>query len=245
VVKADAHAVLGGQDDVAVLIAHLNVDELVLLLDVDTANSGSPDVPIGGENRLLHRAMAGGEDEALLVAEFPNRYQCGDLVVGLHGDAVDHRLTASGPPGLGDLVHLQPVHLTPVAEKHQVIMGARNEEVLHPILGLEVRAVQPATPAALPFVGGDRDSLDVAAMGDGDHHVFFGDQILDRKLSLVGHNLGPAVIPESLADFLHLLLEDGHPLWLGCQDALQLLDRGADLLELGVQLFDLEAGELG
>ena len=51
--------------------------------------------------------------------------------------------------------------------------------------------------------------------------------------------------PKVLRDLLHLLLEDGHPLGLGGQDALQLLDRGAHLLQLGLQLLDLEPGELG
>ncbi len=124
-------------------------------------------------------------------------------------------------------------------------MGAGNEEVLDPVVRLEVRAVEPPTAAALPFVGRDRDPLDVAAVGDGDDHVLFGDQILDRELALVGHDLGASVIAERLADLLHLLLENAHPLRLGGQDALQLLDRGAHLLQLGVQLFDLEPGELG
>src|SRR5438876_1064840 len=78
-VEADAHPVLGGEHDVAVLVAHLDVDQLVVLLDVDGTEAAGPDVPVGREERLLHRALAGGEDEALVVGELPHRHQRRDL----------------------------------------------------------------------------------------------------------------------------------------------------------------------
>ena len=212
---------------------------LIALMPVD------PDVAVGREQRLLHRALPGGEEEELVVGELADRHQRRDLLAGLDGDAVDHRLAARRAAGLRDLVDLEPVELPGVGEEEHVVVRARDEEVLDPVVVLEVGAVEAPAAAPLPLVGGDRDPLDVAGVGDGDDHVLFGDQVFDRELALVAHDLGPALVAELLHHLAHLLLEDRHPLRLGREDALQLLDRGPDFLELGLQLLDLEAGELG
>ena len=123
-------------------------------------------------------------------------------------------------------------------------MGTGDEEVLDPVLFLGRGALEAPPAAALPLIGGDRDPLDVAGVGDGDDHVLFGDQILDREVVLIREDLGAAVVSEGLGDLLHLLLQDAHPARLGGQNSLQVLDGGLHLLELGLQLLDLEAGEL-
>ena len=51
--------------------------------------------------------------------------------------------------------------------------------------------------------------------------------------------------PKVWATLVHLVLQNRHPLRLRRQNALQLLDGSPHLLQLGVQLLDLEAGELG
>src|SRR4029079_12798307 len=205
-VESDAHPLPGGEHDVAVRVAHLHVDQLVVLFDVDGADPVGPHVAVGREQGLLHRSQPGGEDEAAVVGEFAHRHQRRDLLTLLDGDAVDHRLAPRGPPGLRDLVHLEPVELPLVGEEEQVVVGAGDEQVLHPVVGLEVGAVEAPAPAALPLVGGDRDPLDVARVGDGDHHVLFGDEILDRELALVAQDLGPPVVAELLHHLGHLAL---------------------------------------
>ena len=202
-------------------------------------------VPVGREQRLLHRALAGGEDQALVVGELPHRHQRRDLLGRLDGDAVDHRLAPRRAARLRDLVDLEPVELAGVGEEEQVVVGAGDEEVLDPVVLLQVGPVEPPAAAPLLLVGAHRDPLDVAGVGDGDDHVLFGDQVLDGELALVGHDLGPAVVAELLDHLGHLGLEDGHPLRLGGQDRLEVLDRGAHLFQLGLQLVDLEPGELG
>ena len=122
-------------------------------------------VAVGREQRLLHRALPGGEDEALVVGELAHRHQRRDLLVGLDGDAVDHRLAPRRAARLRDLVHLEPVELARVGEEEQVVVGAGDEEVLDPVVVLEVGPVEAPAAAPLPLVGGDRDPLDVAACG--------------------------------------------------------------------------------
>ena len=122
-------------------------------------------VAVGREHRLLHRALPGGEDQALVVGELAHRHQRRDLLVRLDGDAVDDRLPSRRAARLRDLVHLEPVELPRVGEEQQVVVRAGDEEVLDPVVVLEVGAVEPAPAAPLPLVGGDRDPLDVAASG--------------------------------------------------------------------------------
>src|SRR6185436_20150231 len=57
--EADAHAALGGQHDVVVAVGDLHVDQLVGILDVDRVDPVAARVPVGGEHRLLHGAVAG------------------------------------------------------------------------------------------------------------------------------------------------------------------------------------------
>ena len=83
-------------------------------------------------------------------------------------------------------------------------------------------------------------------MGDGDDHVLFGDQILDRELALVAHDLGAAVVaelvrrPRSISS-LRMAIRLG----LDARMPFSSLIVAAHLLELGLQLLDLEPGELG
>jgi hypothetical protein len=117
--------------------------------------------------------------------------------------------------------------------------------VLDPVVFLRVGRNHALAAAALPPVRRDRQALDVAGVGHGDHHVLLGDQVLDRELPLVRHDLGPALVAEPLCQLGQLFLQDLHAPRLRGEDLLALLDELADFLELLVQLRDLEGGEPG
>ena len=58
-----------------------------------------------------------------------------------------------------------------------------------------------AAPAALLLaVGRQRQRLDVAGLGDRDHHLLVGDQVLDVDLVLGVADLGAPLVAEALAD---------------------------------------------
>ena len=99
--------------------------------------------------------------------------------------------------------------------------------------------------AALTAVRGHGEPLDVADMGHGDHHVLFGDQILDRELPLIGDDLGAALVAEAVRQLRELLLEDLEAPRLGGEDLFAFLDELADFLQLLLELGDLEGGEPG
>ena len=89
----------------------------------------------------------------------------------------------------------------PSSVKHEdVVVRRADEEVLDEILVLQPLPVEPAPAAALLAVGRDRRALDVAGVRDGDDHVLFGDQVLDRELALVARDLGAALVAVLLGD---------------------------------------------
>ena len=103
-----------------------------------------------------------------------------------------------------------------------------------------------AAPAALLLaVGGQRQRLDVAGVGDRDHHLLVGDQVLDVDLVLGMGDLRSPLIAEALGESRELLPDDRQHAALVAEDRPQL---GDPLGHVGVLLFDrvgLERGQLG
>ena len=83
-----------------------------------------------------------------------------------------------------------------VDDRHQML-----DEIL---LGRS-RADLAAAAAPLGAVERQRGALDITAMGDGDQHILFDDQILNRKVAFALDNLGAARIGELLLDVLDLV----------------------------------------
>ena len=61
-------------------------------------------------------------------------------------------------------------------------------------------------------------------MGYGDHHILFGNQILNGELSLISNDLAASCIAETLDNIVQLRFQDLEPLVLGCENAFELLD---------------------
>ena len=122
---------------------------------------------------------------------------------------VDDRLAARGPAALRNLVDLEPVDLSPVGEDKDVGMGRGDEEPLDEILLLGAHAGFPFAAAALGPVEGDGVALDVAAVGDGDHHVLFDDQVLEGEIARLVDDFGAAGVGVALLDLEQFLLDDG------------------------------------
>ena len=152
------------------------------------------------QRRLLHRALLGGEEQELIVGELAHRHDRRHLRVGRDVDQVDDRLALGRAARLRDLVHLEPEAAPVVGEAQHVVVRRRDEEVLDEILFLERRAVVTAPAAPLLLVRRDRRALDVAGVRDGDDHLLFGDQVLDRELALVARDLGAALVAVLLGD---------------------------------------------
>src|SRR5688500_16661634 len=116
--------------------------------------------------------------------------------------------------------------------------------MLDEILVLERRAVVSTSTPPLLLVARDRRPLDVPRVGDGHDHVLLGDQVLDRELALVARDLRAPLVAELLRYILQLFLHQGDTLRTRLEQLAKSLDQRADLLQLLLQLFDLEPGQL-
>ena len=85
--------------------------------------------------------------------------------------------------GIGNLVDLEPVDAALVGEDQQVGVGGGDEEVFDEILRARAHADAAFAAARLAAIGIDRGALQVAAVGDGDGHVFHRDQIFETDLA--------------------------------------------------------------
>ena len=86
-------------------------------------------------------------------------------------------------------------------------MGGADEQVLDEVAVLHVHPADAAAAAVLLAVGGERQRLDVAGVGDRDHHLLVGDQVLDVDLVLGVRDLRAPLVAEALRDLAQLLLD--------------------------------------
>ena len=124
-------------------------------------------------------------------------------------------------------------------------MRGAHEQVLDEVAVLHVHPGDPASAALLLAVGGQRQRLDVAGLGDRDHHLLVGDQVLDVDLVLGVGDLRAPLVAEALRDLRELLLDDRQHAGLVAEDRAQL---GDPLGDVGVLLLDpvgLERRQLG
>ena len=151
---------------------------------------------------------------------------------------------ASRRPGaLGNLVHLDPVHLAAGGEEQQPVVSGRGEDVADDVLFLETGPAHPTPSAALAAVRFDGQPLHVAGSRHRDDDVLLGHQVLDRHLALVRLDLGPPLVRVSLLDVEELLLDDAADLLGVGQQGLQVLDPGQQILVLLLQLRPRKLGQ--
>ena len=87
-------------------------------------------------------------------------------------------------------------------------MRGAHEQVLDEIAVLHVHAGHTTAASLLLAVGGQRQGLDVAGVGDRDHHLLIGDQVLDVDLVLGVGDVSASLVAEALGDLGQLLLDD-------------------------------------
>ena len=188
--------------------------------------------------------VAGGEDEVAALAVVARReHRLHALALAQRQD-VDERATARGARGLGQVVDARAVDLAAVGEEQQVVVGRADEQVLDEVAVLHVHAADAAAAAVLLAVGVQRQRLDVAGVGDRDHHLLVGDQVLDVDLALGVDDLGAPLVAEALADLEQLLLDDREHAQLVAEDRAQLADPLERVGVLALDLAGLERGQL-
>ena len=177
------------------------------------------------------------------LAELLDRQDGGDLLVLANIDQVDDRLALGGAAPLGNLVDLEPVHAAGVGEAEQVVLGRGDEELFDEILFLGLHAGLALAAAPLGAVEVHGAALDVAGVGDGDHHLLVLDGVLQGDVGGLVDDLGAALVAELVADLGQFRHDDLEDLGVGSQDLPQPGDELQDLFVLGDDLVPLQAGQ--
>src|SRR5712691_8124257 len=241
--EADRHAGLGGDHDLALAVGAPDGDDLVAVLETDSLDPARARVRVGVEVGLLHPAQAGHKEDVAARGEVADGHAGGDAFVLAQRQQIHHRLALGLASALGDLVHLQPVHLAEVGEEQQIGVGGGNEEIFDDVLFLGLHAGHAFAAPPLATVGLDVRPLDVPGARDRDHHLLVGEEVLDGQLGRLGEDLRAAIITVLLLQRQQFLLDDGHQLGVGGQDRLQLFDQLQRLLVLFDDLLALERGQ--
>ncbi len=123
-------------------------------------------------------------------------------------------------------------------------MRQGDEHVDDEVLLLGLHAHQADAAAALLLVRVQRNALDVTVLGDGDHHVLVGDEVLVLQVPGVHDDVGVTLVAVLLLQLEDLGLDDGHDAPFVGQDVLQVRDLDLELGELGAERLDLQPGKL-
>src|SRR5690606_15137359 len=116
-------------------------------------------------------------------------------------------------------------------------------EVLDDVVGAQLGALDALAAAVLRAVVVTAGALDVAATGDGDHHLLLGDEVFDRHVAVEAEeDLGAAIVAVLLRDLGELFRDDAALQRLIGEDQLVAGDLG---LEFGEAVLDLLAFERG
>src|SRR5919112_383913 len=238
--EADALAVAAHDDYLVAFRGVADGDQLVLAGEVDRDD---PIVFQGRvvleEPRLLYDAVPGREEQVLGLVELLGRQHGGDVLALRQGEHVGYVPSLGRAAHARELVDLETIDLALVRKEEHVVVRRRDKEVVDVIALFELHPGDADPTAALLAEGVDGDALQVAAVGDGDHHLLLGYEVLYLEVdALLGRDRRAALVGVGRPDLAELFFDDPVDLGLVGQDTLEVLDL---LLEVPVLLLDLLA----
>ncbi len=243
--EAQGQPLAGDQDQIVAPLGEHGADQLVPAVQLDGHDAAGLGVGELGGLHLLHHPPDRGHEEEGLLAELRQEGHRGDFLVGGDGQQGLDVRAAGGAAGLGDLVHLEPEGPALAGDEQHVVVRGGDEQLLDEVVIAQARGGGALAPPALALVGGYRQTLDEALVGDQDHHIFLGDQVLDVDLlHLVVQDLGASRVPVLVGQLLGLLFHYAQDLLFAGQQRLEVLDSLLHLPQLLQDLFGLQAGEL-
>src|SRR2546425_9219706 len=146
----------------------------------------------------------------MLVVEFLDRNECGDVLIRLFCDKIDYRFPSRSPARFGNFMNLEPIAAALVRKDKDIVVCGRNEYMFDEIVFLRSSTRDASPTAALAPVSGNRKALDESPVTDRDDDVFLRDHVLHAELFRLVHNLGAAFVPVFLPDLEQLLLDHLH-----------------------------------
>ena len=208
--ETDCLAFRGKQHDILLAIRDRYPDQVIIPLQFNGNQATAAGPGKCRQFHFFHSAIAGSHKDKLAFLIFPQWQYRRDLFRLGEGQNIDYGPPAGLAPALGQLINLEPVHFTFIGKTENGVVGAGHHQMFNIVFVFYLGGrLAPAT-AALGLVGIDGLDFGVAAVGNGHHHVFFGDQIFVGQVQAGGHNLGFTLITIDFLDGLQLLNDHSH-----------------------------------
>ena len=245
-IEADRLSLPGGHQHLVVAGAQPDADQLVSLPQHDRDQAVLPQIPEFLQRGLLDHGVPGSHHQIVFLLCLAGHGQHrADLFPAGDLQQVDNRGSPGLPARFGNLVALQAVHPAEIGEEHDLLVGADHEELGRIVRVLHVHAADAPAAAVLRPVYAAGHPLDIAVMGQRDHHILFLNQILDVDLALDHRQLAAALVRELVPDRGNLRLDHIHQQMLIRQDRGQAGDGFLQLLIFLHQALPLQTGQAG
>ena len=241
--KDDGEAVAGTDDDLPLAVRRLDADQIVVLVKRQSDQTALARRVKFLQHRLFHDALARRHKEIAILPKGVDGNDGGDCLAAGERQQVDDRRALRLPRRLRNIVAFEPVNKTAVREEKDGLVRRRNEELLDKIRLLRPHAGHAASPALLVAVSVEGNALDVAAVGQRQHDVFFRDEVFHRHIRGVEGDPSAAVVAELLFDLRQLVLDNAKDFALVGEDGFQVLDGFQHFLIFFLNFFPLEAGQ--
>ncbi len=234
--EPDGHSLRRADDHVLLPVREMHIDQPVSLVEPDGHDARLAWIAELTEQRLLDIPLLRRHQNVQRRLEvFDSHIRDNPFFLFL-GDKVGDGLSAACFAPFRNLKHLQPVASAFIGKEQYVLMRRCDEHRLDEVVLFGRRTAASASSPGLPSVTADRGPFDKAIMADCDHHLFFGDHVLDAELLGLVHDLRPAFISVLLSHLQEFFADDLHLQLLAFQDCPEAFDQ---LDGLAVLLFDL------
>ncbi len=101
---------------------------------------------------------------------------------------------------MGHLPDFEPIDTATVRERQNHVMRVGNKELVNPVVFFGGGRLLATATATLRGVFRQRLALDIARVGQRDHHLLRRDQVFGLQLLGVGFNHAAALIPKLCAN---------------------------------------------
>ncbi len=204
-------------------------NQVVIFFDGDGDDAARHHVGEVLERRLLHDAVARGEeDELAFFFKIANGQDGANVFAGLQVEQALHALALARGAHVGNLVDLEPVDAAGVGEAEQVGVRGVDDELRDEIFFARLHAGAAGAAAALLAIDGDGRALQVALVADRDGNLLVGDQVFELQLGGLVDDLRAARVAVLVANLFEFLDDDGAQLLVAGEDRFVLGDLLAD-----------------
>ena len=242
--KAIAHAVLGGQNELIAAVGQLDIQQLVILVNVDRDDAILADVDILRQVGLLDDALAGSQDHELRRIEIADGHGGGNGFILPQVQQVDDGFSTTDASAFRDLVDHLPVDPSAARKEEHAVMRGGHEQVFHEVFLAGGHAGDALSSAFLGAVGVDGDSLDVSGVADRDDAGLVRDQVQNVDIVLRNRDFGPSLVTVAFLQIGQLVLDQIVDLFRVAQQVLQVGDQLLQLFVFGLDLFAFQPREL-